>query len=327
VADVEVDPSGRIYVLDTFAKEVRVFERNGMFLRSLGRAGSGPGEFTAPTALHLASGGRLWVLDARSGRFSVFDTTGAYLGDVSRIGAGRTQVLPWAGGIDSLERVHEYHPNREAFEANLTEIVTYTAIIGTRLRPVTTRQLPHRRTNELPAPWLGPNASIFLPYAPYRVWQTDAGGDIWYGFTDNYTIWRMDLDGHTKVAFSRDLEPAEVKAKEKQREIRRITAEMARARIEPSQIPDAKPLFSGFVVTSDGYLVVGRTLVEDAKAVGDTFMLDVFSPSGAFLGEVISPVPIGVRTWPSKIRGNYVVGIVKDDDDVDWVRLAWIERQ
>ena len=44
IHDLAVDPEGRIYVVDVGWKEVRLFDRDGRFVRRLGREGGGPGE-------------------------------------------------------------------------------------------------------------------------------------------------------------------------------------------------------------------------------------------------------------------------------------------
>lgn len=46
IEDVAVDTQGRIYILDSSNKLVRVFDRAGRFLLSFGSPGQGPGEFT-----------------------------------------------------------------------------------------------------------------------------------------------------------------------------------------------------------------------------------------------------------------------------------------
>lgn len=46
-ATVLADSAGRIYVLDGGNARIQVFDANGEYLRTLGQAGSGPGEFRA----------------------------------------------------------------------------------------------------------------------------------------------------------------------------------------------------------------------------------------------------------------------------------------
>ena len=63
VIGLEADELDRIYVLDRQIQEVRVFEENGSYVRTLGRAGEGPGEFRGADGLGWGPQGRLWVVD------------------------------------------------------------------------------------------------------------------------------------------------------------------------------------------------------------------------------------------------------------------------
>jgi hypothetical protein len=57
------DTAGNIYVVDTGHYEVRVFDREGRHLRSLGRRGEGPGEFVIPHRLFVSPDGIVAVAD------------------------------------------------------------------------------------------------------------------------------------------------------------------------------------------------------------------------------------------------------------------------
>ena len=76
VVAIEVDRLGRIYVLDRQAQEVRVFEADGRYVRTMGRMGEGPGEFRGANGMGWGAPNRLWVVDKRLHRFNVFDTSG-----------------------------------------------------------------------------------------------------------------------------------------------------------------------------------------------------------------------------------------------------------
>jgi len=85
---------GRIYVADTYAHDIKVFDDAGNLLQVLGRRGTADGEFNYPTYLALAND-RLFVTDSLNSRVQALDlgtastvaqigTRGLYVGNLVR---------------------------------------------------------------------------------------------------------------------------------------------------------------------------------------------------------------------------------------------------
>lgn len=75
IGDVIVDAQGRILVLDSENREVRIFAPDGRPIGSFGRQGEAPGEFQYPAHLDLFEDGTL-VVAGRSGRVQFFESSG-----------------------------------------------------------------------------------------------------------------------------------------------------------------------------------------------------------------------------------------------------------
>lgn len=65
----------RIFVADTYAHDIKVFDDNGRLLKVIGRQGEGDGEFNFPTFLAFAHG-ELYVTDTMNSRIQVFADSG-----------------------------------------------------------------------------------------------------------------------------------------------------------------------------------------------------------------------------------------------------------
>ena len=82
-SSVLVAPNGDIFVGDghggnTNARIVK-FDKDGKFIKTWGKKGSGPGEFDTPHALAMDSRGRLFVGDRNNNRIQIFDQNGNYI--------------------------------------------------------------------------------------------------------------------------------------------------------------------------------------------------------------------------------------------------------
>ena len=84
---------GRVVIANSGTSELRVFDRQGQFQKTVGRRGEGPGEFTG--ALHAArlTDTSFAVFDQGNQRLSVFDTAGRVLGE-SRVNANGVTDFP-----------------------------------------------------------------------------------------------------------------------------------------------------------------------------------------------------------------------------------------
>ena len=118
--DIVTDPrNGDIYVAESHTDvadpnlvgRVSVFDRNGKFLRVIGRTGTGPGEFRTPHALEFDSQGRLIVADRHNHRIQILTREGKFIGEFAEF--GRTSGLAidasdviYTADSESNERVH-----------------------------------------------------------------------------------------------------------------------------------------------------------------------------------------------------------------------------
>ena len=118
--DVVTDASnGDVYVAESHTDvadpslvgRISVFDRNGKFLRTIGRTGTGPGEFRTPHALEFDSRGRLIVADRHNHRIQILTKAGAFVGEYEEF--SRTSGLAIDGNdviytadSESSERTH-----------------------------------------------------------------------------------------------------------------------------------------------------------------------------------------------------------------------------
>jgi DNA-binding beta-propeller fold protein YncE len=78
-AGVAVDAEGNLYVADTMNNRVEIFDADGQFISTFGKAGDGPGYFARPKGIAIDSDGHIWVADGVQDRVQVFNKDGQLL--------------------------------------------------------------------------------------------------------------------------------------------------------------------------------------------------------------------------------------------------------
>ena len=92
--DVVTDANGDIYVAESHTSvedpnlvaRISVFDKTGKFLRTIGKTGTGPGEFRTPHALEFDSQGRLIVADRHNHRIQILDKMGKFIAEYKEFG-------------------------------------------------------------------------------------------------------------------------------------------------------------------------------------------------------------------------------------------------
>jgi sugar lactone lactonase YvrE len=87
--DVVVAPNGDIFVAEGHGggnSRILKFSKDGKFMKSIGKKGTGPGEFDQPHALAFDSKGRLIVGDRGNNRIQILDQDGKFISETAEFG-------------------------------------------------------------------------------------------------------------------------------------------------------------------------------------------------------------------------------------------------
>lgn len=280
ISALEVDGLGRLYVFESQTQELRVFESSGAHVRTIGGEGSAPGEFKQGIGLAWSPKGHLWVVDPGNVRVSVFDTSGTYL-TMNRIMGGYVMV-PWRGRFDRAGRFYHYGLDVAADAESRLVMVRFDSLMN----PIDTIPIP-RPTEDR-------NFDIQSEDGMTRTgarfgagdcWTLSASGQLWFGNTGDYRVYRRSASGDTTMAISREFEP----------------------------LPDLPALSTLYMDEDDRLWVVPVVAGEDSAR-----LLDVFESSGRYMGRILLPFRLSADPVPL-FRSGYIYGVTFDEFDVPYV--------
>jgi hypothetical protein len=318
ITDFAVDAYGRIYILEGQAQEIRVFDPDGTYLRTMGRQGGGPGEFQRAGGLRWDPQGNLWVIDPRNARYSVFDTTGTYLTMAHRTSG--MSIVPWPGTIDANGNLTDVamEPNPE-FGPSLNIVLVTYRFDGQEPVPIDTIRLPKYTAESLELRTETSFTRANVPFAPYLVWRYDPAGFLRSAVTDRYRIFRHDPAGDTTQIIDLPFRPLPVSAEERDEAIEGLEWFTKQGgKLDLSRIPRTKPAFQYFFTDSDGYLwvVPATTTAEKGRR------FDLFDPEGRYLGLVVADFPS--TSYSPLIIGDRFYTVTQDELEIPYLVRARI---
>lgn len=137
--DIEVGKDGLIYILDAGNNRIQIFNDAAKFVRTIGREGKGPGEFTYPVDVAIDSQNNL-VISESMGRVQILDSEGSY-----KKGFKPTETYPGRMAVSREGMVYLYNAGRSAIDA-LFLLYDYKGNIVGKVGDPGTKETPYLRT-------------------------------------------------------------------------------------------------------------------------------------------------------------------------------------
>lgn len=302
---------GRVVVLDESPTEIRVYDATGKYARTIGRVGSGPGEYRSPTI--SVTHDRLLIQDPELSRASIFMLDGSLVRSFPSTccNYGLPPFLDDRGRITTA-----------SFSMVNGKSQSRWVIFDTLGRRVDSLDFPAAMP---PRRWTvrssTGSADYYIPLAAQNRSIRLADGTMLHGRTDRYELMLTRNGRDTVRIFGRtNVIPVPIPGNYRDSvyhaKIDRI--ERLRGIATESDVPTSFELWGA--VNADG---AGNIWVSTGGGRSGPSRLDVFAPAGAFLGSVPSPWRSGERTaW----AGDRVAVLDNDENDLPRIRVFRIVR-
>jgi hypothetical protein len=292
---LSVDAAGNLIVSDIGNRRVQMFDKNGAFVRAIGRQGQGPGEYMFPGGIYFDADGNIWVDGGRG--MVVFSKDGLFVRNVSVANSLMRKMLGPGG---SFIGTTQPSPGQGGPKLELIKVEPD----GKTLRTIAEFR------NELSQ---AKEAIAFHYYSTWINFVPVSADSFAYGFSGEYRIWYADDEGRTLFVMTKMEKPQAISAGEKD-ETRKngLTLWMGgKSRDEGAFFPDHRPYFAQFMADDAGRLYVPR--LNSILEKNAPHRVDVFSREGVYLYRMTW------ASWPAAIRGGFFYEVREDPETSEYL--------
>ncbi len=297
VVDIAIDEEEKIYALDVKECHIKVFNKNGEYLKTIGKKGQGPGEMRLPGALVITPYQEILVNDASARKLHFFTLDGKFLRAVSQTKmsffaspkADRKGNIVAGYMIPGQEVIYDL----KKFDSQLKDLFT---IFSTRI---------------LKYPYLN-------PFFPRCYWVVTEEDNIIWGFPDKYELQVLNPEGKLLKKIVKDHIPIKITQEEKDEIINETFGGY------DNLSSDAKLLWNkhhnAFIYLSldEAGRIFTRTY--EKAADGKTYYYDVFDSEGKYIAKIL------LKTRPIVWKMNKLYTIEEDEEGFQMVKryqVSW----
>jgi len=290
IRTLAVDEEENIYVVDERESHIKVFDRDGEYLRTIGRKGQGPGEIGRPYGIQITHQKEIMVNDGGNRRASFFSTNGDFIRSTN-MGKMFTLRLYCDSKGNYIITTAVIDPSNTSYElkkfdSDLNLLDTITTIPG-------------------------PDPTAFNPFMPIFYYQLAENDNIVYGYSKDYELQIISPEGKVIKKIVKDYDPVEVTEEEKEEQTRDLPPQI---KFDFSKYHSA---YYRFTLDDEGRIFVQTWEKEEGK---EGNYHDVFDIEGRYIAKIF------LKTVPHVWKKNKLYTVEEDEEGFQIVkryRINW----
>ena len=254
IGPLAVDEDERIYVRDRQEQHIKVFDKDGKHLMTIGKKGQGPGELSGAGAISVNQN----VLMAQEMRsLSFFSLDGKFLRRVltKEIRALRARIdskgnIVVEEGLFGPENIRQ---QLKKFDSNMNLITEIAS-----------------------SPGIDPRKP-FNPFMPRAYWVIDKDDNIVYGYPEDYELQIYNPEGKLIKKIKKEYDPIEITKEEKKKEMKGAPPSIK------LDFPRYHSAYNRFFLDDEGRIFVQTWEKTEDR---ERYYYDVFDPEGRYIAKV-----------------------------------------
>ena len=305
--DIQVDTDGNIYILDSGNHRLQVFDKSGIYLRSIGKKGQGPGEFSVPSRLRLdEETGNIFVKDNMLRKIIIFEKEGKYIDK----------------DIPLVEILIDFCLDSDRCiwgKFSLPGIKTYRFIKKITLSgkvEKTFAEIPYLKQSIVISSTRKGNTGTMGGYFFDHGYEDDLfiskvkNHTFIYGHSKKYELVVIDRSGKTLFMMRKDESPIKITKNERVRIKNQIIWDIRKqGHYVPEisiKLPDYKPYFYSIITDDISRIYVRKNPVSRKSGINHEY--DVFNKEGLYLYK------IHLNYYPNVIKNGYLYTLITNED-------------
>lgn len=325
IVDLVVLRDGALVVSDQNAPGISVFDRGGVFVRSIGGRGEGPGEFVAAPTLAGVTGDTVFAWDVRAGRLTAFMAGGDFINSWSIASGGdhRVHEMDHVTGAQFVATSKwfapglqdEFHDFRLELDSIVLERMSPSSGVLDTIAVLADQSL--FRTVQDGGPGVFRTLEVEPPYRPRAIVEVVAGQMV-LGRADQFTFEVRPLAGApTRVQVIGAENPADAGDIRSHQEailrddfgVEGPDATVRKIFLDP--LPERLPAIEAVVVGSSGDIWVARAELDGERG----YEWLIFASDGVLKGSVRTPPRVRLLA----VEPTYVIAAETDELDVPFI--------
>jgi hypothetical protein len=280
-----VDDEERIYVLDSKEAHVKVFDRQGKYLRTIGRKGQGPGEFQSPLTVYITGQNELVVEDITR-QLAFFSLEGKFKRNLLTAKTGALAIdMDSEGNLIATVIVREQENPRyelQKFDPDLN----YLHSLGS-------------------SPLRSATPGGYNPFSPIIQSEINCYDRVVVAYPEKYELKIYDKSGTMIRKVMKEYDPVEIT----EEEIKEVTE--ARPVEGNLSIPKYHNAYRWVITDDEGRMFI-RTY--EGAVNSNEYYHDVFDEEGKYIAKI--PLGFFPRAW----KNNKLYTIEADEDGYQYVK-------
>ncbi|MDH5466481.1 MAG: 6-bladed beta-propeller [Candidatus Aminicenantes bacterium] len=284
IGTIAIDDEERIYISDWKETHIKVFDKDGMYLITIGRKGQGPGEFERISGMQITHQKELLVFDMNMRRLSFFTVDGKLIETLSI-----SELRPFKLNMNSKRNFIITSVTLDLMNnQSITEFKIYDA------------NLSLLKTIATPSP-----RNIFNPFDSFFIWELAKDDNIVYGYNETYELQILDSGGKIIEKIVKEYDPVKITKEEKQEAEKKYSS--------PNKIeyPQFRPAYQYFILDDDDRIYV-QTFEKTED--GNGYFYDIFDSKGRYVAK------IPLRFTPRILKKDKLYTIEEDEEGFQMVK-------